>query len=111
MALIKWLKIAFGWGHPRPAALPVFRPLVVLAPNVRTAELWLREEGLSHYGLGTVRLVTPDRPERLRGMSPQVEIVWVHGDWEFVPIDRFTQLHEYVGMLVSFGATERDVVV
>jgi hypothetical protein len=109
MALRRWLTIAIGWGHPRPAALPVMRPLVVLAPNIRTAELWLYEEGLR--ASGRIRLVTPDRPERLRGMSPQVEIVWVHGDWEFVPIDRFTQLHEYVGMLVSFGATERDVVV
>lgn len=109
MALIKWLKIAFGWGHPRPAALPYMRPLVVIAPNVRTAELWLRGEGLTSSG--RIRLVTPDRPERLRGMTPQVEIVWVHGDWEFVPIDKFTQLHDYVGMLKAFGAIERDVAI
>lgn len=109
MALIKWLKIAFGWGHPRPAALPYMRPLVVIAPNVRTAELWLRGEGLR--ASGRIRLVTPDRPDRLRGMSPQVEIVWVHGDWEGVHPHTFSQLHEHVSMLKAFGAIERDVAI
>lgn len=63
MALIKWLRLALGGPVPTPPALPYMRPLVVIAPNVRTAELWLREEGLR--ASGRIRLVTPDRPDRV----------------------------------------------
>ncbi len=111
MGLRQWLKIATGTtAVPRSAPLPVLPPLVVIAPNIRTAELWLREQGLRSSG--RIRLVTPDRPDRLRGMHSPLEIVWVHGAWECVPANKFVQLHEYVGMLKAFGnITERDVWV
>lgn len=111
MALRRWLKIGSGTtAVPRPAALPVLPPLVVIAPDIRTAELWLREVGLRSSG--RIRLVTPDRPDRLRGMHGPLEIIWVHGAWECVPANKFTQLHDYVGMLKAFGnIVERDVSV
>lgn len=101
MALRQWLKIATGTtAVPRSAPLPVLPPLVVIAVNVRTAELWLREQGLS-YRSRRVHVVTPDRPDRLRGMGGPLDVVWVN------PTDWWGRsggnVHDYVAYLRARG--------
>lgn len=109
MGVLTALRLALGGNPPAPAALPVMPPLVVIAINVRTAELWLREQGLR--ASGRIRLVTPDRPERLRGMYG-IDLVWVNpSDWWSHP--KVTELCNYVAMLRATGAlkAEREVWV
>lgn len=103
MALINWLKIAFGIKVvPRRYHVPRPPCLVVIAGNVRTAELWLRQQELHHQGLSRVRLVTPDRPERLRGMGGPIDLVWINPSDLFAH-PKMTELANYVAMLRSLG--------
>lgn len=109
MGVLTALRLALGARPPRPAALPVLPRLVVIAINIRTAELWLREEGLR--ASGRISLVTPDRPERLRGMHG-IDVVWVNpSDWFSHP--KTTELTNYMAMLRAMGAikAEREVWV
>ncbi len=103
MALRDWLKIAFGTTVvPQPAPLPVPPRLVVIAANVRTAELWLREQGLT-YRDRRVHLVTPDRADRLRGLGGPLDVIWVcPSDW-WTGVANGRQLWDYVGYLRARG--------
>lgn len=104
MALAKWITYALGARPPRPAALPVMPRLVVIASNIRTAELWLREQGLRSSG--RISLVTPDRPERLRGMHG-VDLTWVNPS-DLWGHPKAEQLYNYVAMLRAMGALKAE---
>lgn len=107
-----WVRYALGGAAP-PRARPIPRPplLIVVTPSVRVAEWWLREHELHHLGLSRVRLVTPDRTERLRGLGGPLEVIILHGPpW---PVGKLEQIMEYVGFIAwkRDDVTVRDVWV
>lgn len=106
MALRNWIKVALGWPTPTPPPLPVMPPLYVITPFVRDAELWLNEQDLT-WRDRRIRLVTPDRADRLRGIGGPAEIVWVNRHRFYDPRKR-AELEEYVEIIRS---TRENVTV
>lgn len=111
MGLISTLRLALGGAPPRPWPVPRPPLLIVVTPNVRVAEWWLRDEGIGHCGLSRIRLVTPDRADRLRGLGGPLDIVVLHGPpW---PVGKLEQIMSYVGIIAwkRPDVTVRDVWV
>jgi hypothetical protein len=74
-------------------------PLILVAPNVRTAHIWCRENNIPPYAARVVKIVT--RSESLRGLGPNRRItvinpagaIWHWREWQ--------KINDYLNILKS----------
>lgn len=112
MAVTHWLRLALGGEPPKRYPVPKAPPVILIAPNRRAAELWCYEHQI-HPRSRDVQIVTSSRygPDRLRGIAPGRDIVWVHGPpWNHLDLEALENRVAYIRATVGLNS-ERHVYV
>lgn len=110
MAVTQWLKLALGGPYPKRHRVPKPRPVILIAPNVRAAQLWAYENGELP---GDFHIVVNSRygPDRLRGLGPGRDLIWVHGPpWNHLDLNALETRVAYIRATVGLNS-ERHVYV
>lgn len=110
MAVTQWLKLALGGPRPKRYPVPKPRPVILIAPTVRAAQLWAYEHG-EHPRDFHIVVHSRYGPDRLRGLGPGRDIVWVHGPpWDHRELAALENRVAYIRASVGLNS-ERHVYV